>query len=349
MALVVDVQRAPATRDRAIVDDRAQIRGNARADESRKCRRALSIEIGFETVSHGFVKEDAGPAVAKDDFHRAGRRLDGLDLPDGLTRRVGRIRLGRIAADEMVEPAPPASAGTSDLTIPVVVRDAVNAESHHRLDVAGQDALARRDHHDLEDVGDARLHFADAAVVDAGRCIGVLQHFDLHGYVDISGREFDRIEIAWRTGNRYRDGLGRPAGSGDRRGGARRALDRPHVDAVGVGETRPFGDYDTDADPLTDRARRRLDDLLLELDASRRRVLEVEVRKVASASQRYPEQAVDVGGRDPEAFPIELDGVSGHCYVAFRSPTCIAAMPPLRFRKRIPTKPASSIIPDSAF
>ena len=35
-------------------------------------------------------------------------------------------------------------------------------------------------------------------------------------------------------------------------------------------------------------------DLLLELDASRRRVFEVEVRKVASAGQRYPEQAVDV-------------------------------------------------------
>jgi hypothetical protein len=49
-ALVVDVERAAPRRDRAVVDDGAELGRDARADAVRERRRALAVEVAFEAV-----------------------------------------------------------------------------------------------------------------------------------------------------------------------------------------------------------------------------------------------------------------------------------------------------------
>src|SRR5262249_39112384 len=63
-ALVVDVQRAAPRGDRAVVDDGAELRRDARPDAVRERGRALAVEVALEPVAHRLVQEDARPAGA---------------------------------------------------------------------------------------------------------------------------------------------------------------------------------------------------------------------------------------------------------------------------------------------
>src|SRR4029077_10401295 len=73
VAFVVDVDRSARLEKRRVVDDVAQLARDDVAHLSGVVARALAVEVRLETVTDGFVEEDA--AVA--------RREDDLPLPGG--------------------------------------------------------------------------------------------------------------------------------------------------------------------------------------------------------------------------------------------------------------------------
>ena len=75
IALVVDVERTAAVGHRAVVDDGDARCGDALADAAGEGAGALAVEIAFEAVADGLVQQDARPAGAEHDGHRAGRRV----------------------------------------------------------------------------------------------------------------------------------------------------------------------------------------------------------------------------------------------------------------------------------
>src|SRR5208282_3717524 len=60
-AFVVDVERAAAVGHGSVVDDGDFGAGDLLADESGEGGGLFAVEVGFEAVTDGFVKEDSGP------------------------------------------------------------------------------------------------------------------------------------------------------------------------------------------------------------------------------------------------------------------------------------------------
>src|SRR5207247_7098190 len=89
-ALVVDVQRTTAVRDRPVVDHGHQLGGNLPAHPPRERGSPLAVEVALEPVADGLMEQDAGPARTEHDGHRAGRGIYGAELEDGLARRLPR-------------------------------------------------------------------------------------------------------------------------------------------------------------------------------------------------------------------------------------------------------------------
>ena len=86
-AFVVDVERAAACRERAVVDDGDALGGDLLSDAAAECRSALAIEVAFETMAHGFVQQHAGPAGAEHDGHGAGRCRHRFEIDLGRAHR----------------------------------------------------------------------------------------------------------------------------------------------------------------------------------------------------------------------------------------------------------------------
>jgi hypothetical protein len=71
IAFVVDGQRTATVGKGAVVDDGDALRGHPAADAAGEGRTALAVEIAFQAVTDRLVQQDAGPARAEDDRHRA--------------------------------------------------------------------------------------------------------------------------------------------------------------------------------------------------------------------------------------------------------------------------------------
>ena len=110
-AFVIDVERAAAVGHGSVVDDGDLGAGDALADEAGEGGGLLAVEVGFETVTDGFVKQHSGPAGAEDDFHISSGSGDGVELQDRLARGFVGVMLGGFVAFEEVELDAAASAG----------------------------------------------------------------------------------------------------------------------------------------------------------------------------------------------------------------------------------------------
>src|SRR3954468_15390679 len=70
---VIDIQRATATRQRAVIDDRAFLARHALTDAIGECGRALAIEVAFEAVPDRLMEQHTGPTWAEHHGHRPRR------------------------------------------------------------------------------------------------------------------------------------------------------------------------------------------------------------------------------------------------------------------------------------
>src|SRR5262249_19439384 len=62
LAFVVDIERAAAIADRAIVDYGAKLACDLLSDAPAERRNTLAVEVGLEPVPHRFVQKNAGPS-----------------------------------------------------------------------------------------------------------------------------------------------------------------------------------------------------------------------------------------------------------------------------------------------
>ena len=129
VAFVVDVERAAAAADGAVVDDGAERACHLLADAPAEGRNALAIEIGFEAVADGFVQQDAGPAGAQHHGLFARRSIHGVELNDGLARGFGAKYSGVRLVQEKIELIAAAAARVALLRNAVAVRGRARSRS----------------------------------------------------------------------------------------------------------------------------------------------------------------------------------------------------------------------------
>ena len=88
ISFVIHVERSTAERNGAVVNNGAKLRSHLLSNETGKCRRLLTIEVGLQTVTDGFVQENARPSRPEYDFHRTSRSINSTKLQDRLTRTL---------------------------------------------------------------------------------------------------------------------------------------------------------------------------------------------------------------------------------------------------------------------
>src|SRR5207244_4352491 len=118
-----------------------------RPDPVRERRGAFTVEIALEAVADRLVEQDAGPARAEDDRHRAGGRVVRVEVDERLARRLARETL-RTAVGQHVEREPSAPAVAALLALAVPLHDAGDAHMDERPDVAHHAAIGGDDEHD---------------------------------------------------------------------------------------------------------------------------------------------------------------------------------------------------------
>ena len=96
---------------RAVVDDGDAVGGDLVADAAGECRRALAIEVAFETVTDCFVQQHAGPARTEHDGHAAGRRRHRFEIDQRLAHRFARQRLRAAVGQQFAIAVTAAAAG----------------------------------------------------------------------------------------------------------------------------------------------------------------------------------------------------------------------------------------------
>src|SRR5947208_14696853 len=107
------------------------ILSDARDAECHKVGNSHAVEVALETVADGLVQEDARPARAEDDRHRARRRVRGGEVGERLPARLAREALGA-AVEQGVERVAPAASVAALLAPTAALRDAGDAQMHER-------------------------------------------------------------------------------------------------------------------------------------------------------------------------------------------------------------------------
>ena len=80
VAFVVDVERAPAIGNCAVIEYRHTLRRHALADTACKSAGTLAIEVAFKSVANRFVQQNTGPARAEYDRHFTSWRWAGFKV-----------------------------------------------------------------------------------------------------------------------------------------------------------------------------------------------------------------------------------------------------------------------------
>jgi hypothetical protein len=132
----------------------------------------LAVEVGFESVADGFVKQDSGPAGAEDDFHVSSGRGDGVELQDRLARGFVSEVLGGLVALEEVELERAASAEVPLGGLFAVFGDDEDIEAGEGLGIGGEGSVGGGDEDAAEFVGVAGADLDDAGIEGAGGFVG---------------------------------------------------------------------------------------------------------------------------------------------------------------------------------
>src|SRR5439155_21078134 len=134
-------------RDRAVVDDRAELGRDSLVQTAAERRDTLAVEIRFKAMSDCLVQQDARPTRSQHHRLCAGWGIDGVEVDDRLPRRLAgeldesRQAPSRIEFGEELETGPTTAAEASLLPCGSVVGDRGDMQAHERLDVARDDSV----------------------------------------------------------------------------------------------------------------------------------------------------------------------------------------------------------------
>ena len=322
-AFVVDVERTAAARQGAVVDDGDARRRHALAHAAGVRRGALAVEIAFQAVTDRFVQQHARPTIAQHHRHRAGRRVDRVQIHQRLAQGFLAAALRTVTAKQFGVVVTSAVAGTGRFATAVLLHDHLGVEAHERPDVACHHAVAAGDKDGVDRGAQRHRNLAHARVGGAQQSVDAAHRIEFRGVVVSVDRIGGGVQRLGRSragaGQRGRGAAVAVAGDGFR--GARSREQRVSVDFVGIRETGLFAGDRPHADALIDRVRAVLDDAVLHRPAFAARMLEIEVAEIDARPQQQAETAfeggiVQSGGRQQSRFG-ELQhrghGDSGEC------------------------------------
>jgi hypothetical protein len=177
-AFVIDVERAAAALDRAVIDHRHTRRCDTLPDAPGERARALAIEVAFEAVPDRLVQEDARPAVTQHNGGVAGGRVTRAEIEQRLIDRTMRVVGGELVGEHAVVGAP-ATTGGALLPSAVLLDDDVHRQAHERTHVGGDEAVAARHQNGFVFAGERCHHLHDAWIARAGHLLDALEqrHF----------------------------------------------------------------------------------------------------------------------------------------------------------------------------
>ncbi|ABA47973.1 hypothetical protein BURPS1710b_3335 [Burkholderia pseudomallei 1710b] len=297
VALVVDVQRSAAVRQRAVVDDGHALGRDLLADAARERRRALAVEVALEPVADRLVQQHAGPARAEHDRHRARGRRARVEVDERGVHRVVDVAREHVVGEVAVVEAA-AAAARADLAPAVVLGDHRHRHAHERADVRRERAVAARDEHDVVFAGEPRHHLLDARVAAARHLLDALEQLHLRGRVERGERIGGQIQVAPRDAlqrRRRADLLLAAARGRDRLRRDGRLADRLGRQVVRVRERGALAGDRAHADALVDAEAARLDDAFLEAPRFAAGGLEVQIRVVDAMREDIGERAREKG------------------------------------------------------
>src|SRR5258708_527466 len=278
-AFIVNVERATAARERAVIHYGAARAGDALAQAPAEGRSALAVEIAFEPVADRLVQQDAGPAGPEHHGHRAGRCVHGLEIHQCLAHRLACQFQGPILAHQFGQRVAATSAGVSLLTAPVLLGDHRHVHAHQRPYVGRQRAVAGGDEHDFVYRMHAGHHAHDARVHAAGLAIDALEpgHLLFVGEAPQPVHRLIELVAVDAPPGLHRTG---PAANSDGARGARRFLERLRLDFIGIGEAGAFAGQRAHTHALLDARAPFLDDAILERPGLFLRDLEIQISGV---------------------------------------------------------------------
>ncbi len=275
VALIIDVQRSPPSRDRAIVHHGHTRRRNPLADAAAEGGAAFAVEVALQPVANGLVQQYAGPARAKHHSHGAGRCGPRLQvdqrLVHGFVGVAAQHLIGKIGVVEA-----PSAAGRALLTPPVFLGDDLQRHAHQGPHVGTHHAVGPRDQDDFVLPPQTGYDLLDTRVAGPSHALQPLQERDLVRVLQTANgivRQVERAPFAAAFHRRAAPG----ALARDGTGGLRRRLQRGQADVVGVGEGCLVAAHGSHAHTLLDMEAAGLDDPLLEAPAFPAAVLKIQI------------------------------------------------------------------------
>ena len=276
-ALVVDVERATAVRERPVVDDRDELGGDLLPHAAGERRGALAVEVALEPVPHGLVQEDARPARPEDDRHGARRGVHGAELQHGLARRLPGEAPPAIGLEEELEGHAAAATVGPHLAPAALLGDRGDVEPRERADVSDRPAGRCRDQHDHLLARERDDHLPDTRVRRPAGRVHLPKEVELPRELGDDRRLAERIEIVGLAARWHGDGRRGAGAVGDRARLARRLLEVLDRDVVGVGVAGARPGERADAGALAHVTGRLFNRSFLELQVLVDTVLEVDV------------------------------------------------------------------------
>jgi len=128
-SLVIDIQRATASWDRAIVHHGDKWRAHLLPDPIGEGRGLLPVEVAFKAVADCFVQQDPGPSGAEDDVHRSGRGVGCAEVHDGQAGGLLGVELEAAPLQEELKVGPAASAPAPYLPVLALLGDAGDVQA----------------------------------------------------------------------------------------------------------------------------------------------------------------------------------------------------------------------------
>ena len=287
IAFIIDIERAAALLNRAVVDHGHAGRSHALADAAAESRTAFAVEIALEAVPDRFVQQDTGPAGAEHDCHRSRRCGTRVKIGKRLRHCLARVILQyRISEVGIVEA--PAAAGTALLAVAVLLDDDLHRHAHQGPHVGRGDAVAARDQHDFVFAAEMRHDLRHTRVEAARITFDFFQQRNFGCVLEARQRIARHIKIAAIAALRHlRPAVRALARNRTRR--LRRRRQRCQADVIGIGEGRFFARHRAHADALVDAEAAGFDDAFFQAPALAAAVLKVQVGVIDLVRHDLPE------------------------------------------------------------
>ena len=196
--LVIHIERATPAWNCPVIDHRAQLRGHLLPNATAKCRDPLAIKIAFQSVSNGFMEQDARPTGTKDNVHSTCRRLDSIEIQNRPARGLARILKILVMFEKHLVFHASATASTATLAVVPVLGNAQDVEAHQGLHITDHQPFRGGNEHQLVGTAERGLHLGNASVISATESIDLLQQLELARNRNIRAWSLHRIEIGGR-------------------------------------------------------------------------------------------------------------------------------------------------------